>query len=172
MTQPLLARIDARDRALFARLALDTRRAHPSRGAWTVITHLGGARWSIGACVASLPLPGVTLMMVWRALLLLGVSHVIVQLLKRFAVRPRPSERLPFVALIAAPDRFSFPSGHSCAAMAVAVAYASSFPPLALPLLTLALLVGLSRVVLGVHYPSDVVVGQAIALVCGSLMLG
>ncbi len=79
--------------------------------------------------------------------------------------------RLGFEALIVAPDRFSFPSGHACAAMAVAVAYAWAFPAFAVPLLLAALLVGFSRVMLGVHYPGDVAVGQAIALLSAFVML-
>jgi undecaprenyl-diphosphatase len=70
------------------------------------------------------------------------------------------------------PDRFSFPSGHACAAMSVAIGFAVAFPALAAPLLVLAWLVGFSRVVLGVHYPGDVLVGQAIALITAYPLLG
>jgi undecaprenyl-diphosphatase len=78
---------------------------------------------------------------------------------------------LPIEALIQVPDRFSFPSGHACAAMAVAVGFASAFPALAPLLLVLAAVVGFSRVALGVHYPGDVLVGQAIALLCAVPMI-
>jgi len=171
MTPPLLARLDARDRALFIRFALDERCAQSRRSFWTRVTHLGGARGSIACCLLSLVFPRVSVLLAWHALLLLGVSHVCVQIVKRFAVRERPNVRLSYQALISVPDRFSFPSGHACAAMAVAVAYAWAFPSLAVPMLLLSLMVGFSRVMLGVHYPGDVLVGQAIALVSGYAMM-
>jgi undecaprenyl-diphosphatase len=68
------------------------------------------------------------------------------------------------VSLVREPDCFSFPSGHATASMSVALAYGLALPVLAGPLLILALLVGFSRVRLGVHYPSDVLAGQMIAL--------
>jgi len=85
-------------------------------------------------------------------------------LVKRTIGRPRPSKKLDCRALVAEPDQFSFPSGHSAAAMAVAVVYAMAFPPLAVVLIPLAILVGVSRVCLGVHYPGDVFIGQLIAV--------
>ncbi len=171
MMPPLLVRLDARDRALFSRLALNAGRGHRLRGFWTAITHLGGARFTIAVCLLSVLLPRVTFAIAGRALLWLGVSHVVIQVVKRFAVRERPTVRMSLQALISVPDRFSFPSGHACAAMTVAAAYAWAFPVLAVPLLALAMLVGLSRVVLGAHYPGDVAVGQVIALASAYGML-
>jgi undecaprenyl-diphosphatase len=161
---PWLAHLDGRDRALFTRFALPASCPLRQRRFWLGITHAGGARASIGACVASVLLPPVTVATAWRALLLLGVSHAVVQVVKRLAGRPRPSARFSFEALIDVPDRFSFPSGHACAAMAVALGFGLAFPSLAIPLVGLAWLIGVSRVVLGVHYPGDVLVGQAIAV--------
>ncbi|MBL0937388.1 MAG: phosphatase PAP2 family protein [Gemmatimonadaceae bacterium] len=163
---PWLRGLDARDHALFARCALSPSCAVMSRRFWMSITHLGGARGSIACCLLALAIPGVTPLLVWHTLLLLGASHLVVQVVKRTVGRPRPTVRLSIDALIQVPDRFSFPSGHACAAMAVAVGFASAFPTLALPLLALAWTVGFSRVVLGVHYPGDVLVGQVIALAC------
>ncbi|MCE2901596.1 MAG: phosphatase PAP2 family protein [Gemmatimonas sp.] len=161
---PWLRGLDARDRALLACCALSPSCAPTARRFWLTITHAGGARASIGVCLASLLFPAVTLTTAWRALLLLGVSHAVVQLVKRTVGRPRPSAQLPIEAIVAVPDRFSFPSGHACAAMAVAVGFAAAFPTLTVPLLVLAWLIGFSRVMLGVHYPGDVLIGQAIAL--------
>ncbi len=96
-----------------------------------------------------------------HAALALALSHAVVQIVKRGVSRERPS----LTSHLACPDRFSFPSGHATAALAVAMSYGSAFPSLALPLVGSALVVGWSRVVLGVHYPGDVVTGQGIAIV-------
>jgi len=93
------------------------------------------------------------------------VSHLAVQGVKRWTVRPRPRLPVGMGSMIEAPDRFSFPSGHAAASLGVALPLALTLPwPAALPLLGLALLVGTSRCYLGVHYPGDVVVGWLLTL--------
>ncbi|WP_411279384.1 phosphatase PAP2 family protein [Gemmatimonas sp.] len=167
-----LTDLDARDRALFARLALTSSAALSLRRFWVMLTHLGGARASLGLAIVQVVIPGGSLAMAWRTLCLLGLSHLVVQLIKRSVGRPRPSAGESSAALVLIPDRFSFPSGHACAAMALAVGLASAIPVLTMPLLFLALLVGFSRVMLGVHYPGDVLMGQAIALISAYPILG
>jgi undecaprenyl-diphosphatase len=100
-----------------------------------------------------------------QALLTLVASHLVVQAIKRTVGRPRPSRHDDGTprAWALEPDRFSFPSGHSAAAMSVALVYAIAFPAIAPVLLPIALFVGFSRVRLGVHYPGDVLAGQVIA---------
>lgn len=132
-----------------------------ARAGWTAVTHAGGTVTSLLA--SGLPwFACCTLHDAARlALLTLVLSHLVVQLVKRTVGRGRPAPESG--ALVRAPDRFSFPSGHAAAAMSVALGYALHYPAAAGPLLVAALVVGFSRVRLAVHYPSDVVAGQAIA---------
>lgn len=171
MQTPLLARLAARDRALYVRWALDDRSARLLRTALTGVTHAGGVFGSL--TLAALPLLGVRPLAAagGRPLAALIVSHVVVQLFKRTVGRPRPSRTLSARAAIAEPDRFSFPSGHAAAAMSIAVVYAGLFPALAVPVIVGATAVGLTRVLLGVHYPGDVVAGQVIAVVTALAVL-
>lgn len=166
MRVSLLLRLDARDRALYRRLALDAAAPLSSTRLWIAVTHLGGATSAIVAVLVPLlvtqgPVHEAAALGAWSLL----ASHLLVQLVKRRAVRERPEPARLGRSLVGVPDQFSFPSGHACAAMSVAFAYGMSAPSLAIPLMLLAVIVGMSRVRLGVHYPGDVIAGQAIAIV-------
>ncbi|HVX39035.1 MAG TPA: phosphatase PAP2 family protein [Gemmatimonadaceae bacterium] len=164
MTRTILARLDARDRDLFVRWSLFDRASAPARMFWTVLTHLGGVSCSIAAAAIPLAWHGTVAVAARHALATLVISHVIVQLIKRTVGRPRPSRSVATAALVDEPDQFSFPSGHSAAAMSVAFVYALAFPAFAPIIIPVAVLVGMSRVVLGVHYPGDVLMGQLLAV--------
>lgn len=90
------------------------------------------------------------------------------QTLKRWLLRPRPTRAIAgFTALAENPDAFSFPSGHTTAAFAVAAAFAGAGFGLGPASLALAAGIGLSRVYLGAHYPLDVAVGAVLGTACG-----
>jgi undecaprenyl-diphosphatase len=73
-----------------------------------------------------------------------------------------------FEALAENPDRFSFPSGHTTAAFAAAVALAGAPYGLGPAALVLAVGIGASRVYLGAHYPLDVGVGVVLGSLSGA----
>lgn len=127
-----------------------------------VATHAGGAIATTVICLLLLVWPGTGRLGIIAAVANLA-SHLAVQGLKRAVVRRRPTVARPGLpALTALPDRYSFPSGHSCAAMAVAVPVALYSPAAGAMAILVAILVGASRVYLRVHYVTDVLVGQAI----------
>ncbi|HEU0301987.1 MAG TPA: phosphatase PAP2 family protein [Longimicrobium sp.] len=127
------------------------------------LTHLGDAAVTIGLTLLLLagPVPGAGMS---AAFALVG-SHLCVQLIKRTVSRARPCLPMGVSALVQPPDRFSFPSGHAAASLSVALAVAQVLPgSAAAAVVALAMLVGLSRCYLGVHYPGDVVAGWTLAV--------
>ncbi len=90
--------------------------------------------------------------------------------IKRLVCRPRPRLRgLP--ALTSTPTALSFPSAHAATSFAGARCYSRLGLP-AVPLYALALSLSLSRLYLGVHYPSDVLAGAALGQVLGGATIG
>jgi undecaprenyl-diphosphatase len=104
---------------------------------------------------------------------LTGLSAALLyRVLKRYTRRPRPFRtHREIIAPIAPLDEFSFPSGHTLHAVHFTILAVAHFPVLAPLLVPFALLVAASRVVLGLHYPSDVLAGAAIGAVLATLSL-
>jgi undecaprenyl-diphosphatase len=95
------------------------------------------------------------------------------KMLKRTTVRSRPYQVNPLVSARAdVLDRFSFPSGHTLHAIAFSLIACSYYPALWMLLVPFTLLTALSRVALGLHYPSDVVAGGALGgMIAGASFL-
>lgn len=88
--------------------------------------------------------------------------------LKVISKRPRPYQVEPHCwAMVTPQDRFSFPSGHSMTAFSIVVSVGHFYPNLQLVLLVLALCIAASRIILGMHYLTDVIVGAGIGIGLG-----
>ncbi|PIU41803.1 MAG: phosphatase PAP2 family protein [Candidatus Omnitrophica bacterium CG07_land_8_20_14_0_80_42_15] len=105
------------------------------------------------------------------ALLLAGltIKYNVVYFLKLWVGRPRPFEVLTNINILEKASGFSFPSGHATTAFLVAFLMSARFKR---PILfySLAALVGISRIYLGAHFPSDVAAGALIGIVLGYLL--
>jgi len=100
------------------------------------------------------------------------VCTLIYKWLKSKTSRPRPFAVETAVRAGADPlDPFSFPSGHTLHAVAFSVVAIAFYPTLAWVLVPFTLLVAASRVVLGLHYPSDVLAGAALGALIAATVL-
>ena len=100
------------------------------------------------------------------------VALILYRKLKRWTRRPRPCAADGRIrAWIAPLDEFSFPSGHTLHAVSFTVVALAHYPVLAWLLLPFTASVAISRVVLGLHYPSDVLAATAIGCALASLSL-
>jgi undecaprenyl-diphosphatase len=104
---------------------------------------------------------------------LTGIGGVLLyKWLKRTFVRERPFITHVGISRAAAPlDRYSFPSGHTLHAVSFTWQAVANFPELGWVLVPLAGLIADSRVVLGLHYPSDVLIGAAIGALLATVGL-
>jgi undecaprenyl-diphosphatase len=158
-----MARIDAAEYGLCRRLNRGAAFALP-RLTFRIASRLGdGIIWYV--LIFALPLLyGAAAVRPAIVMALTGVAGVVLyKALKQLCVAIDPA---------AAPlDRYSFPSGHTLHAVSFAWQASAHFPELAWLLLPLAGLIAASRVVLGLHYPSDVLAGAVLGAALAELGL-
>jgi undecaprenyl-diphosphatase len=158
-----VARIDAAEYGLCRRINRGASRS-VVRQTFRMASRLGdGIVWY--ALLLALPIlygaPGVRPAIGMALTGVLGVA--LYKGLKRVVVRERPFITHLGISLGAAPlDRYSFPSGHTLHAVSFTWQAVANFPELGWVLVPLAALIAASRVVLGLHYPTDVLAGAAI----------
>ncbi|WP_033828905.1 phosphatase PAP2 family protein [Bacillus andreraoultii] len=128
-----------------------------------VVTHLGGATSTILTVLLFVFFSSGSVRLVsLSSAVALAVSHIPVQIVKKLFPRKRPYLVLKEIHVTKNPlQDHSFPSGHTTAIFSVLIPFIlfKSFSLIAIGLLLLGISVAVSRIVLGLHYPSDVVIG-------------
>jgi undecaprenyl-diphosphatase len=98
------------------------------------------------------------------------VDLVVYRIVKRWIARPRPFRTCPGIRECARSlDEFSFPSGHTLHSVAFSLILTVYYPMFALFVWPFTVMVAVSRIILGLHYPSDVIVGGLIGAVIAAI---
>ena len=110
----------------------------------------------------------------WRLLLVIGFTLIVTDyVIKPVVARPRPFTVIADLPVIdGKPASPSFPSGHAARAVAAAIAGSRMIPGSGWVLWPFGILVVVSRVYIGVHWPTDVIAGAMIGLACAWFVLG
>lgn len=126
-----------------------------------------GYLYAIAAILLLVAEPRTGNMFFASALVAYGLKILLYLIIKRWVRRKRPFENIEGIRfMIAPPDQFSFPSGHTAGAFVFAILFGHFFPIVSVPLLIWAALVGYSRIYVGVHYPTDVLAGSILGILC------
>ncbi len=136
------------------------------------ITNLGNGGMIWIAATVILLIPKKTRKIgIMSAVALLGSLIINNNILKNIVQRPRPYVTFTDLRiLIPTPSEFSFPSGHTSSSFAAASVFYTHLPKkIGVPAVILAGLIGLSRLYVGVHYPTDVIAGILMGIFLGYL---
>lgn len=136
-------------------------------GFWKFITFLGNYGWFWIALSAVLLISSRTRKAGAAALTALLIGALLTNvILKDLIARIRPYEVVEGLRLIIEEQHdYSFPSGHTCASFAAALTFYKIFPRCwGVPAVILAVLIAISRLYVGVHYPSDVLGGLLVGI--------
>ncbi len=169
---PLLARIDSLDRATTGSVSRWSRRT-PVAVFFRAVSRLGDGLIWYSLLAALFVVSGGS---EWRRVLHFGVTALIAvavyKFLKSRLVRERPFIADPDICCACAPlDRYSFPSGHTLHAALFATLFMTLSPALGMTLVAFAVLIAASRLVLGLHYPTDVIVGAVLGVVMAEISI-
>ena len=134
------------------------------RNFFRVISRLGDGIFWYCLMIGILLLNGINAFTPVAHMALAGLSGTLLyKWLKGKTLRPRPYEVHQDIWLTGTPlDKFSFPSGHTLHAVVFSLVAIGYYPQLAFIVVPFSVMVGLSRIVLGLHYPSDVIAGALI----------
>ena len=143
------------------------------RSLFRIASRLGdGVFWYTLMAALLLEYQGAALAAVLHMIVVGLVGTTIYKFIKGKTLRPRPFNVYPAIICVGKTlDQFSFPSGHTMHAVAFSIVSVSYFPALIWLVVPFSVLVGLSRPILGLHYPSDVLAGAALGGVIAGLSL-
>jgi len=128
------------------------------------ITYLGSLTFAVIFCLSTLIIKDdIVHQFAISTIISLAFGASLTQIIKKKANRTRPFILLEdlYIKKIGIDD-YSFPSGHTCAAFSIATMSGLYFPFVGIYVVLLSSLVGISRMYLGVHYPTDVAIGMII----------
>ena len=151
------------------------RKSYPSRvtSFFVIISWLGdGKAWYVLMVTLPLIYGESGLATSWSMAKIAIVNLVIYKIVKQLTGRQRPCVVSANIALGTAPlDQYSFPSGHTMHAVAFSMVVTARHPELTCLLVPFSALIALSRVILGLHYPTNVIAGGLIGGYVASVLL-